>query len=194
MYHVVSEIASAPYLEGLTHMPNALFQQKYPDQRFQRIAIINRGEAAMRMIRAVREVNREEHLSLTTIAFFTTPDQQAMFVHEADDSIHIGAATFVDHTENRRKNSYLDPVKIEQALRATHADAAWVGWGLASEEVWCAELCQKLGIVFIGPDATVLQLFHNKIRAKRLAEHISIPVVPWGMETVGTLEEAQHQA
>jgi acetyl/propionyl-CoA carboxylase alpha subunit/acetyl-CoA carboxylase carboxyltransferase component len=175
-------------------MPNTLFHQKYSDQRFQRIAIINRGEAAMRMIRAVREVNREEHLSLTTIAFFTTPDQQAMFVHEADDSIHIGAATFVDQTEKRRKNSYLDPVKIEQALLATHADAVWVGWGLASEEAWCAELCQKLGIVFIGPDATVLQLFRNKIRAKRLAEHISIPVVPWGMETVGTLEEAQHQA
>ncbi len=170
------------------------FHQEVTIQRFQRIAIINRGEAAMRMIHAVQEVNREEHLQLTTVALFTETDRHAMFVHEADDSISIGPATFVDAEEGRRKSSYMDPLRIEQAFRAAHIDAAWVGWGLVSEEPWCAELCQRLGIVFIGPDAPVLQLIRDKIRTKRFAERIGIPVVPWGQETVETLEEARQQA
>ncbi|HEY5002552.1 MAG TPA: biotin carboxylase N-terminal domain-containing protein, partial [Ktedonobacteraceae bacterium] len=140
-----------------------ILHQKVTEHRFQRIAIINRGEAAMRIIHAVREVNREEHLQLSTVALFTETDRRAMFVHEADDAISIGPATFVDPEEKRRKSSYLDPLRIEQALLAAHADAAWVGWGLASEEPWCAEVCQRLGIVFIGPDATALQLFRDKI-------------------------------
>src|SRR5438552_6475847 len=153
-----------------------------PEHCFQRIAIINRGEAAMRVIRAVREMNYEEHLDFTSIAFFTTSDRHAMFVHEADDSICIGPATFNDHAEKRRKSSYLDPVCIERALLATHADAAWVGWGLASEEPWLAELCQRLGIVFIGPDALVLHLFRDKIRAKHSAQPLGLPIIPWGLE------------
>ncbi len=169
-------------------------QQEITKHRFQRIAIINRGETAMRMIHAVREVNREEHLHLTTVALFTEADQQAKFVHEADDAINIGPATFIDSEEKRPKSSYLDPLQIERALLAAHVDAAWVGWGLASEEPWCAELCQKLDIVFIGPDAPVLRLFRDKIRTKRFAERIGIPVVPWGQETAETLQEAMQQA
>ncbi len=164
------------------------------ERQFERIAIVNRGEAAMRLIRAVRELDREEHSRLMTIALFTEADRHAMFVHEADEAINIGATTFIDAKEGRRKSSYLDHERIERALVAARVDAVWVGWGLLSEDPWFAELCQRLGIVFIGPDADVLRLFRDKISAKRLARQVGIPVAPWGEEPVGTLEEAQQQA
>src|SRR6266487_2416060 len=163
-------------------------------RQFERIAIVNRGETAMRLIRAVRELNREEHRELTTVALFTEPDRRAMFVHEADDAVSIGAASFVDPEDRQRKSSYLDRKRIERALVAARADAAWVGWGLISEEPWFAELCQQLGIAFIGPDAKALALFRDKIAAKQLAERIGIPVIPWSGEPVSSLAEAQQQA
>ena len=156
------------------------------ERQFEHIAIVNRGEAAMRLIRAVRELNREEHGRLTTVALFTEADRRAMFVHEADDAVSIGPTTFIDVEDNRRKSSYLDRERIERALVAAGVDAAWVGWGLISEEPWFAELCQRLGIVFIGPDADVLRLFRDKISAKRLAQRVGIPVVPWSEQPVGT--------
>ncbi len=163
-------------------------------RQFERIAIVNRGETAMRLIRAVRELNREEHRELTTVALFTEPDRRAMFVHEADDAVSIGAASFVDPEDRQRKSSYLDRKRIERALVAAHADAAWVGWGLISEEPWFAELCQQLGIAFIGPNANVLALFRDKIAAKQLAERIGIPIIPWSGGPVSSLAEAQQQA
>ncbi len=164
------------------------------ERQFERVAIVNRGEAAMRLIRAVRELGREEHGKLTTVALFTEADRRAMFVHEADDAVSIGAATFIDSEDGQRKSSYLDREQIERALVAARVDAAWVGWGLLSEESWFAELCQRLGIVFIGPDAGVLRLFRDKISAKRLAQRVGIPVVPGNDESARTLEEAQQQA
>jgi acetyl/propionyl-CoA carboxylase alpha subunit/acetyl-CoA carboxylase carboxyltransferase component len=164
------------------------------ERQFERIAIVNRGEAAMRLIRAVRELNREEHGRLTTVALFTEADRRAMFVHEADDAVSLGPTTFIDVADSRRKSSYLDQERIERALVVAGVDAAWVGWGLLSEEPWFAELCQRLGIVFIGPDADVLRLFRDKISTKRLAQRVGIPVVPWSEQSVGTLEEAQQQA
>ncbi len=65
------------------------------------IAIVNRGEAAIRLIRAVWELNREQHLRLATVALFTEPDRQAMFVREADDAISIGPATLVDRRDGQ---------------------------------------------------------------------------------------------
>ena len=63
--------------------------------QLERIAIVNRGEAAIRLIRAVRELNYERHLRLATVALYTEPDRQALFVHEADDAVCIGPATFI---------------------------------------------------------------------------------------------------
>ena len=116
-----------------------------------RFAIVTHGEAAIRLIRAVQELNCEQHLSLSTVALFTESDRQAMFVREADDAVCIGPATFIDQRDGQRKSSYLDRGHIEQALLAAHVDAVWVGWDLLAEKVWFADLCQRLGIVFIGP-------------------------------------------
>jgi len=161
---------------------------------FKRIAIVDRGEPAMRLVRAACELNREQHTELRTVALFTKPDRRALFVREADDAVCIGPASFVDQQDGRHKSAYLDRERIEQALTAAKADAAWVGWGPLAEESWFADLCQQLGIVFIGPDARVLQLFNNQVEAKQLAQRAEVPVIPWSDGQVETVDEARQHA
>jgi acetyl/propionyl-CoA carboxylase alpha subunit len=74
------------------------------ERQFERIAIVSRGEAALRLIRAVRELNREHRLPLATVALFTEPDRHAKFVCEADDVISLGPATFVDQRDGQSKS------------------------------------------------------------------------------------------
>jgi len=144
----------------------------------ERIAIVNHGVAALCLIRAVQELNHERQLSLSTVALFTEPDRQAMFVRKADDAVCIGPATFLDPRDGQRRSSYLDPERIEQALIIAQADGAWVGWSRLAEEAWFADLCKRLGIVFVGPTAETLRLLSNKISARQLAQQANIPVDP----------------
>src|SRR5450631_2955440 len=109
-------------------------------REFQRVVIVNRGEAAIRFIHAAREFNREYGTSISTIALYTEPDRHAMFVREADEAVSLGAAQFMDREALRLKSSYLDYTRLEQALAATRADAAWVGWGFVAEHAAFADL------------------------------------------------------
>ena len=97
---------------------------------FQRIAIVNRGEPAMRLLHAVRELVAEGGPPLTTIAFYTEPDARSMFVRSADEALCLGPATYLDPRDGRRRSSYLDHDRLEKALVSSRAEAAWVGWGL----------------------------------------------------------------
>ena len=161
---------------------------------FQRVAIVNRGEPAMRFIHAARESSLEHGIPLRTIALFTEPDRHAMFVREADEAFSIGAAQFLDPEEQCAKSSYLDYKRLEQALAAARADAVWVGWGFVAEHAAFADLCQEMGIVFIGPTAEVMRKLGDKIAAKRLAEESQIAVAPWSngpVETWPTLQRTR---
>src|SRR6516165_9110212 len=91
----------------------------------EKIAIVNHGEAALRLIRAVRELNREQHVNLSTVAFFTEPDRQSLFVREADEAVCIGPATFFDQQDGQLKSSYQHQTCIEEALLTTQATALW---------------------------------------------------------------------
>src|SRR5208283_1276044 len=101
---------------------------------FRRVAIINRGEAAIRFIHAAREFNQENGTSIRAIALFTEPDRHSMFVREADEAVFIGAAQFIDPTTKHAKSSYLDYARLKEALATTRADAVWVGWGFVAED------------------------------------------------------------
>jgi acetyl/propionyl-CoA carboxylase alpha subunit len=90
---------------------------------FSRIAIVNRGEAAMRLINAVRELNAETGSRVETVALYTDAERSATFVRAADLSYPLGPAA---------SRPYLDHAKLERALVETGADAAWVGWGASS--------------------------------------------------------------
>ena len=92
------------------------------NHEFQRVAIVNRGEAAMRFIHAAREFNQEHRAGLRTIALFTEADRRSLFVREADESVFL--APSVTHTGNA---AYFDYGVLEQALIAAHAEAVWVG-------------------------------------------------------------------
>ena len=162
--------------------------------KFERVAIVNRGEAAMRFIHAAREYREEHGVSLRTIALFTEPDRQAMFVREADESVCLGAAQFMDPDTHRTKSSYLNYGGLAEALASTHAQAVWVGWGFVAEHAAFADLCRDMGIVFIGPPGDVMRRLGDKIAAKRLAEQSQIPVVPWSGGPVETLSDACSHA
>lgn len=161
---------------------------------FQRVAIVNRGEAAMRFIHAAREFRQEHNVPLRTIALFTDPDRQAMFVREADEAVSLGAAQFIDPETHRPKSSYLDYSRLAEALASVHAEAVWVGWGFVAEHAAFADLCREMGIVFIGPPGDVMRRLGDKIASKRLAEQSQIPVVPWSGGPVETLNEACSHA
>jgi biotin carboxylase len=161
---------------------------------FQRIAIVNRGEPAMRFINAVAELNAEGGDPLTTIALYTEPDRHAWFVREADEAVCIGPATTFDERVGRETQTYLDLDRLERALVSTRADAAWAGWGFVAEHAEFADLCDKLGVVFIGPTGDAMRRVGDKIRSKRLAEAAGIPVVPWSGGAVADLDEASAAA
>ena len=112
------------------------------------IAIVNRGEPAMRLIHAVREYNREHGTSLRTLALYTEPDANALFVRQADRAVSLGPATSVDPADGERKSTYLRYDLLEKVLVDYQAGAAWVGWGFVAEHAAFADLCERLGVVF----------------------------------------------
>jgi acetyl/propionyl-CoA carboxylase alpha subunit/acetyl-CoA carboxylase carboxyltransferase component len=160
---------------------------------FQRVAIVNRGEAAMRFIHAAREFSQEFGTSLRTIALYTEPDRHAMFVREADEAVCLGPARVLDPNTQQYKSSYVDYGILERALSAVRAEAVWVGWGFVAEQAEFADLCREMQIVFIGPDGAVMRKVGDKIAAKLLAEQAKIPVAPWSGGAVESLDDAfQH--
>jgi acetyl/propionyl-CoA carboxylase alpha subunit/acetyl-CoA carboxylase carboxyltransferase component len=148
---------------------------------FSRIAIVNRGEAAMRLIHAVRDLCAETGMRIETVAFYTDADRHATFVREADLSYDLGPAS---------ARPYLDHAKLERALVDSGADAAWVGWGFVAEDPAFAELCEKVGVTFIGPSAEAMRKLGDKIGAKLIAEEVGVPVAPWSRGAVETLDAA----
>jgi acetyl/propionyl-CoA carboxylase alpha subunit/acetyl-CoA carboxylase carboxyltransferase component len=164
------------------------------NHEFQRVAIVNRGEAAMRFIHAAREFNHEHGTALRTIALFTDPDRNAMFVREADETVCLGSANTLDLNTGQFKSRYTDYESLARALTSVRAEAVWVGWGFVAEHAAFAELCQEMGIVFIGPAAATMRRVGDKIASKQLAEQANIPVVPWSGASVETLPEALRQA
>jgi biotin carboxylase len=148
---------------------------------FTRLAIVNRGEPAMRVIHAVRELNAQRDQSIRLIALHTAAERGAMFVREADEAVALAGG-------------YLDLADLERALVEARAEAVWVGWGFVAERPEFVDLCERLGIVFVGPDAAVMRTVGDKIGAKRLAEEAGVPVAPWSGGPVATPEEAREHA
>ncbi|HEX8924362.1 MAG TPA: biotin carboxylase N-terminal domain-containing protein, partial [Terriglobales bacterium] len=159
---------------------------------FRRIAIVNRGEAAMRFIHAVREFNQEHGSDLRTIALYTEPDRRALFVRDADEACFLGPAHILDSATHQPKCSYVDYPKLVRGITEARAEAVWVGWGFVAEHAEFADLCRDLGIVFIGPSGSVMRKLGDKIAAKHLAEKAGIAVAEWSRGPVETLADAMR--
>ena len=165
-----------------------------------RLGIVNRGEPAMRLLTAVAELNTEKLANsgagqpITTVALYTDPDADAWFVQEADEAVPLGSATYVDPDDGQRKSRYLDEAAVVSALVEARCDAVWAGWGFVSERASFVQRCEEAGILFVGPDSATIRALGDKVTAKRLAEKVDVPVVPWGGGPAYSPAQAVEQA
>jgi len=142
---------------------------------FKKVLIANRGEIALRIIRACRE------LGIQTVAVHSEADDDSLHVRLADEAVCIGSA--------QSSESYLNPVRIIAAAEITGADAIHPGYGFLAENAEFADMCESSNIVFIGPPARVIRDMGNKSRAKELMKKAGVPVVPGSEGNVESLEQ-----
>jgi acetyl/propionyl-CoA carboxylase alpha subunit/acetyl-CoA carboxylase carboxyltransferase component len=156
-----------------------------------RIAILNRGEAATRCLRAIRELRLEEGSDLVGIALYTDPDRAAPFVAEADVAVGLGPA-LRPAVDGALRPAYLDQERVLAALRAARADAVWPGWGFLAEAPDFVARLEASGVLFLGPRSETLRNLGDKVTAKRIAEAAGVAVLPWseGSVTRESVDEA----
>jgi len=143
---------------------------------FQKILIANRGEIALRIIRACHE------LGIKTVAVHSKADEDALHVKLATQSVCIGPAL--------AKESYLNIASIMAAAVATRADAIHPGYGFLSENSAFAEICGSCGITFIGPSVRNMRIMGDKARARRVADKVGVPTIPGDSKGLLDPEEA----
>ena len=143
---------------------------------FRKVLIANRGEIALRILRACRELN------IAVVAVHSTADAQAMHVRLADESVCIGPP--------RAADSYLNPLALLAAAEITGAEAIHPGYGFLSENADFAEMVEEHGFTFIGPSPEHIRLMGDKIVAKTTARELGIPTVPGSDGPVGSEAEA----
>jgi acetyl/propionyl-CoA carboxylase alpha subunit/acetyl-CoA carboxylase carboxyltransferase component len=158
-----------------------------------RLAIVNRGESAMRCLAAVAELDEDFGKPITTIALYTDPDAASLFVRQADEAVSLGPALIADGNGSRH-GAYVDIDRVMTALAEARADSVWVGWGFVAESADFAARCEETGITFVGPPSDVIRLLGDKVGAKQLAERLGIPVVPWSGGPVHDAQSAQLAA
>jgi acetyl-CoA/propionyl-CoA carboxylase len=141
------------------------------------ILIANRGEIALRVIRACRE------LGIKSLAVYSDEDTRAIHVRRADEAFHIGKAQAAE--------SYLNMSKIIDLAKSSGADAIHPGYGFLSENENFAELCEKNGIIFIGPKSKAMEVTGDKMKCKAIMKKANVPSVP-GSD--GTLEDVEKAA
>lgn len=139
--------------------------------KLEKVVIANRGEIALRVLRACRQ------LGLKTVAVHSTADRDLMHVKLADESICIGPAA--------AKDSYLNIPTIIAAAEATGASAIHPGYGFLSENADFAEMVEKSGFVFIGPTADTIRLMGDKVSAKKAMQRAGVPCVPGSEGALG---------
>ena len=141
-----------------------------------KILIANRGEIAIRIMRACRE------LGIKTVAVYSEADKSALHAQIADEAVCIGPAA--------SKDSYLNTKAIIAACEITHAEAIHPGFGFLSENADFARLCEKCGIVFIGPTGDIMDAMGDKASAKQTMKNAGVPVIPGSDGVVPALEKA----
>jgi acetyl-CoA carboxylase biotin carboxylase subunit len=147
---------------------------------FQKVLIANRGEIALRVARACRE------LGIQTVAVYSTVDADSAVVRFADETVCIGPAAAA--------RSYIHVPSVIGAALKTGADAIHPGYGFLSEDPYFAEICANNGIAFIGPRPEVMEKVGDKAIARRLMRDAGLPLLPGTIEPVATVQEAQRIA
>ncbi|HOP07848.1 MAG TPA: acetyl-CoA carboxylase biotin carboxylase subunit [candidate division Zixibacteria bacterium] len=147
---------------------------------FEKVLIANRGEIALRVIRACRE------LGLTTVAVYSEADRDALHVRFADEDVCIGPAA--------PGQSYLDSKRIISAAEVTNAGAIHPGYGFLAENADFAEICESCGITFIGPTPDQIRQLGDKVVAKEMMKKAGVPVIPGSDGIVASYADARRIA
>ncbi|MFA9454217.1 MAG: biotin carboxylase N-terminal domain-containing protein, partial [Candidatus Aminicenantaceae bacterium] len=137
---------------------------------FKKILIANRGEIAVRIIRACREMD------ITPIAVYSDADRKALHVRLSEEAYHIGAAPPIE--------SYLNIDRILQVATANGAEAIHPGYGFLAENAEFVRRCEQEGIVFIGPSSEPMELMGEKTAARRTMQAAGIPIIPGTMAPI----------
>jgi acetyl-CoA carboxylase biotin carboxylase subunit len=140
-----------------------------------KVLVANRGEIALRVIRACRE------LDLATVAVYSTADEEALHVRAADEAVCVGPP--------RARDSYLNGPALVQAAKQTGADAIHPGYGFLAENAEFAAACEADGVAFVGPTSDAIERMGDKALARTLAREADVPTVP-GTDETGPLDEA----
>ena len=141
---------------------------------FKKILIANRGEIAIRIIRACNE------MGIKTVAVYSKADKNSLHVKFADEAICIGEGPAVE--------SYLNIPRIIAAGEITNADAIHPGYGFLAENAKFSKICKENGFTFIGPDAKIIDLMGDKVNARNAAKDAGVPIIP-GSNTLSSVEE-----
>jgi acetyl-CoA carboxylase biotin carboxylase subunit len=147
---------------------------------FRKVVVANRGEIAVRVIRALRE------MGISSVAVFSDADRAALHVRMADEAVHIGPAP--------SSESYLRGDRIIEAARARGAEAIHPGYGFLSENAEFAAACEAAGVVFVGPSAAAIHALGSKTVARQVARAAGVEVVPGTDRPLGNVEEAVRVA
>jgi len=145
-------------------------RQQREARLFKRVLIANRGEIAVRVIRACRD------LGIETVAVYSDADRTALHVRLADHAVHLGPAPALE--------SYLVKEKILEAAKATRAEAVHPGYGFLAENTDFSALLEKSGIVFIGPPASAIAAMGDKVAARQAMEKAKVPCVPGSPDVI----------
>lgn len=147
---------------------------------FEKVLVANRGEIAVRIIRALRE------MGIGSVAVYSEADRTALHTVLADEAVCIGPAKSLD--------SYANPVAVLSAASVSGADAIHPGYGFLSERADFADLCEEMNIEFIGPSSKVIEVMGNKQNARDTMEAAGVPITPGSDGLVASLEEAEAVA
>ncbi len=149
--------------------------------KIKKVLVANRGEIAIRILRACAEIN------LTTVAIYTHEDRYSQHRYKADESYQIGE-------DNDPLKPYLDGDALIAVAKAKNVDAIHPGYGFLSENSDFARNCAKNGIIFIGPDPAVMDALGDKITAKKIAEKCGVPIIKSNKKELTSLKIAISEA
>ena len=147
---------------------------------FSKVLVANRGEIAVRIIRSLKE------LGIKSVAIYSTVDRDSLHVQLADEAVCVGTA--------RPQDSYLNMKNILAAAIGTGAEAIHPGFGFLSENSQFVEMCEAVGITFIGPNSEIIDLMGNKANAREQMQKSGVPVIPGSEGFIETVEEAKEVA
>ena len=147
---------------------------------FSKVLVANRGEIAVRIIRSLKE------LGIKSVAIYSTVDRESLHVQLADEAVCVGTV--------RPQDSYLNMKNILAAAIGTGAEAIHPGFGFLSENSQFVEMCEAVGITFIGPNSEIIDLMGNKANAREQMQKSGVPVIPGSEGFIETVEEAKKVA